>query len=226
MSVAHRPPSSLELRQDGATPTEASPSLPWTVVFMIQHNEALLRKVRRYARRISASVAEAGGIGGETYAEELVQDAITDTAAGVLTWDPSAATLESHLMSRIRSRGRDERRRALQVPHLSFDEPAEDEGESSTVLEEVEQTLCPPQHDADAEHARDRMKRLRALATADADLQGILDAIDDGAEGKAEILAATGLSERAYRNARVRLCRLGDQIFGPGPRGAQEERPS
>jgi hypothetical protein len=175
----------------------------------------MLRRVRRYAGRIAASVAEAGGLGGDDGAEELVQECLADTIAGDLTWDPAVATLESHLMSRIRARGRDERRRARQHPHASMDEACDEGEDGATVLEEVEEALGQRQRQRDTteDHARRRMLQLREHAAEDPDLRAILDAVDEGAEGKAEILAATGLPENAYRNARLRLRRLGDRIL-------------
>ena len=192
-----------------ATPAVGHPNKSWRAMFDEQCHDEMLRRVRRYARRVASSVAEAGGLGGEACAEELVQDCLTDTIAGLLVWDPAIATLEHHLMSRIRSRGRDERHRALQNPHWSIDVSPDEDDSSSSALDEAEQALILSQDEAAERYASARLALMREHAASDSNVREILEAVDNGAEGKAEILVASGLSEKAYRNARLRLRRLG-----------------
>lgn len=193
-----------------ATPAVGEPSKSWGAMFGEQCNVEMLRRVRRYARRVASSIAEAGGLGGESCADELLQDCVTDTISGVLIWDPATTALEHHLMARIRSRGRDERHRVLQHPHRSID-AIDSEEENSPTLAEADQALISSQDEAAKRYATARLALMREQAAADPDLQAILDAVEQGAEGKAEILAASGLTEKAYRNARLRLRRLGDR---------------
>jgi hypothetical protein len=199
-----------------ATPAVGEPSKSWGAMFDEQCSVEMLRRVRRYARRVASSIAEAGGLGGESCADELLQDCVTDTISGVLVWDPAITMLEHHLMARIRSRGRDERHRVLQHPHRSID-AVDGEGEDSAALDEAEQALLSSRDEAAERYATARLALMREHAATDPDLQAILDAADNGAEGKAEILAASGLTEKAYRNARLRLRRLGDRALSGIP---------
>lgn len=195
----------------------------WKRAFVEQYRENRER-VQRYARRVARSVANAGGSGGDYYADELLQDALGDTVAGVLRWDPAVTTLELHLISRIRSRARDERRRLRSVRHESIDEDPGDEDEGVSVIDEMEGALAAPAEGAAVEHARGRLALLAEKTHDDPELHAVLEAIADGAEGRDQILSATGLSGKDYRNARVRLSRLGDDLFGPARRVQRRRR--
>ena len=215
--------------REEATPPADEPSRAWGTMFAAQCTGDMLRRVRRYAHRIASSVAEVGGIGGEACAEELLQDCIADTLSGVLVWDPAVVTLESYLMSRIRSRGRDERHRVLKLPHASIDVSPDEDDAGPSVLDEAEQALILGQDEAAERRARTFecrasacLTQVRDQADRDPDLRAVLDAVDRGAEGKSEILAASGLSDKAYRNARLRLRRLGDRLLADPP---QEDPP-
>ena len=182
-------------------------------LFTAQCTRELWERVGRYARRAAARVSELGGIGGDALGEELLQDALRDTLEGTLRWDPEAASLESHLVSRIRSRARDERRRAREAPLLSIDAPTEADSGESPVLQEAEAMLARQHNDDDrALRARRRSNR-RAVLADDPEAIAILDAIERGFTKKRDILRVTGLTERAYRNARDRF----SYLRGRGP---------
>lgn len=99
----------------GGPPTKQRLSGELLALFTAQCTHELWERVSRYARKAAARVCELGGNGGDALGEELLQDALRDTLEGTLRWDPEAASLESHLVSRIRSRARDER---LSFPHF------------------------------------------------------------------------------------------------------------
>src|SRR5262245_28626769 len=61
--------------------------------FRAQATEELTRRALRYARQRAALVRRAGRRIDSLYARELVQDALTDTWAGVLAWDPARRSL-------------------------------------------------------------------------------------------------------------------------------------
>jgi DNA-directed RNA polymerase specialized sigma24 family protein len=182
--------------------------------FKAQCDRELNNRVTRYARRLAAAVADLGGSGGDALAEDMVQEALLDTYRGVLRWDPAAASLEFHLTSRIRSRARDERRRAVAYPHVSLSTPAKEESEGPSFLEEAEAALS-VQQEAEARARRVRRRGvMKKLIAEDPDVRAILNAVEDGATTKADILRATGLSTREYRNARDRLGYMKRQITG------------
>lgn len=206
--------SAGDVRSEVASPPAAAPPRRQPLCgellarFTAQCTHELWERVGRYARKAAARVSELGGIGGDALGEELVQDAFRDTLDGTLRWDPEAASLESHLVSRIRSRARDERRRAREVPLLSLDAQTEADGVESPVLHEAEAMLA-RQHDDDDRTLRARRRNnRRAVLADDPEAIAILDAIERGYTKKRDILRVTGLTERAYRNARDRFSYL------------------
>lgn len=198
-----------------ATESPIAPLAPEVLEeFKGQCNRELIVRVTRYARRLAAAVADLGGSGGDALAEDLVQEALLDTQRGLLRWDPSAASLEFHLTSRIRSRARDERRRAVAYPHVSLSTPAKADTEGPSLLEEAEAVLT-VQQEAEARAQRVRRRgALKKLIAEDSDVREIVRAVEDGAKTKADILRVTGLSTREYRNARDRLQYLKRQMAG------------
>ena len=62
-------------------------------------------------------MAKSGRKVDDYYARELVQDAIGDTWAGKLRWDPKRCTLEHHLIRAIQSRADKHRKHARANPH-------------------------------------------------------------------------------------------------------------
>lgn len=183
-------------------------------------DSGLLARVRHYARKIAAAVSEAGGFGGDAYAEDLLQDALADTLAGVLRWDPEVATLESHLMSRIRSRGRDTRRRAVAYPHVSIDAPADEESDAPSPVEEAEAAWAVLEDQGQWSRSEEHLQHLFSLAAEDEEVWAVLTVLRTGNLGREDILRITGLSARAYRNARHRLAVMGRQV-AEGSRAAR-----
>jgi hypothetical protein len=111
-------------------------------------------------------------------------------------------------VSRIRSRARDERRRASEAPHVSIDAPTESDGGESCALHEAELMLASQHDDNDRARRARRRSNHRAVLADDPEAIAILDAIERGFTKKRDILRVTGLSERAYRNARDRFSYL------------------
>jgi hypothetical protein len=196
----------------GARPAFA-PTGAWLEAFDAQAAPAMLSRVRRFASKLAEAVVHAGGVGGAYYAHELVQDALGDTLTGLLRWNPDAVSLEGHLCSRIRSRARHARQAAASGRFASLDH--EPEGERGrAILADVETALSHRARGASTRsYAQRVMAHVRALAVADLDVLAILHAIESGAEDRVAILSATGLSAKAYRNARLRLCRLGRRVL-------------
>ena len=83
------------------------PDVAWIAAFEAEATALTLLQVRRFALRRGLGVPRAG-LSDAMYADELVQDALSDTIAGVVRWDPSRCRLASHLIGVIRSRSRNE----------------------------------------------------------------------------------------------------------------------
>lgn len=189
------------------------PSEGWINALEEQCTEEMLQHALRYARR------RARGVGphvSDDYSGELVQDALTDTASGVLRWDPSAKMLERHILDVIKMRTHYDRKRGRRFSHESLD-VLDVDGET-TMMAEVEAALLERSSEAPGNPialATERLAKLRQLATGDRTATRLLDALARGATSKADVLRLAELSNVAYVNARRRLRRLATQLSSP-----------
>jgi hypothetical protein len=189
------------------------PTDAWLEAFNTQCTEAMLKRLRRYALLLARCP------GGEqlgdltAYAEEVTQAVVTDVADGVLRWEPSARELEPYLTDVIRLRVRRDRKRAARYPHLSLD--AVPPRDRAPLLDEVDSQLASnasargDDHDADARRAMTAtLGRIRRLVAADPLALRFLDAFDQGAATRGEIMKVAGFTRAEYHNTRRRLARL------------------
>lgn len=91
---------------------------------------------------------------------------------------------------------------------MSIDAPAESDGGERSVLHEAEAMLARQHDDNDRARRARRRSNHRSVLADDPEAIAILDAIERGFTKKRDILRVTGLSERAYRNARDRFSYL------------------
>jgi hypothetical protein len=186
------------------------PSEDWTEAFDAQCTESM----RKRAKRIAARSAHSIGKGGHSnYANDLVQDVLSDTVLGVLHWDPDAKSFELHIRDAIWMRARRDRAHARRFPHESIDALTPD-GDSATMAE-ADAALLANAPCATAETvalAAEAMVELRKLASGDRPVLRLLDAFASGATSKADVMRVAKLSSAAYHNAHRRLARLVTQL--------------
>ena len=181
----------------------------WIDRFEQQATGELYAKATRYASARAAQIAKYGGAADESYVEDVVQSAFADTYLGTLAWAPSRSTLEAHVILAIKSRTRHDRAQAIKqrkraMRHVSFELH-----HNTATRSDVETSLAnEAEHDRDVRATAERaLATLRAIATDERadDVLILLDAYEAGAYSKPEVLAATTLTAKRYRNARARL---------------------
>jgi hypothetical protein len=148
------------------------------------------------------------GLSDPLYPAILVLDAIADTLDGVRTWNPERRPLRFHLMRVVNSRLSHDLERRRRRRHLPFHE-SEDSGES---LIEAEMSLrmddprSRPEGSLALAELRGRVyQELRTLAGDDADTLHLIATYADGAQDRAEVMAATGWTLGVFVNVRRRL---------------------
>ena len=149
--------------------------------------------------------------------KDLVLDAVGDTLAGDLTWDPGRVSLTLHVQSVIAARVRREIARQAKIPHLrmtgdldSGDGLDRVEAAASRVVAADEPTA--PERIAMRASSASALAALRRMVPGDADALAILDALDAECYKRDEIRDVTGLSIRAYDNAHRRLAALAAKL--------------
>src|ERR1044071_1478935 len=137
----------------------------WLEAFTAQCTNQLYEVARRFAARRAAVVARCGGVVDDYYVRELVANAISDTAAGILRWDPAAQSLEAHVLDAISRRANHDCSRALRYRHEAVD--LFDPEAPRALIEEVETRLAdsvPSLGSGPRPDRGERVNRLRELA--------------------------------------------------------------
>lgn len=189
----------------------------WHDAFTAQCTDRLYDVGRRFAARRAAMVARCGGMVDDYYVRELVANAISDTAAGILYWDPAVRSLEAHVLDAISQRANHDCSRALRYRHEAVD--FFDPETPRALVEEVEAKLAdavPGLRYVAERGPTERVTQIRELAGhEDAHVLLVLDAFEAGATTKSDVLHFTGLSDKEYRAAWKRLTRLAAKL-APG----------
>ena len=190
------------------------PTEEWLDEFTKQCTAAMRLDLREYAKRRAWGVGRAGGHVDDGYVDDLVADALADTLFGVVAWDHAVKPLYQHVEDTIRYRTRHDRKRAVRYQHKRIDAPTS-AAERHVTYGMVEASLRRDHGGETAEtaiFAQEVLAQIRALAAGDRDVLRYLDAIADGAHSRIEIMEATSMSSKAFRNARDRLGRLTEQL--------------
>lgn len=178
----------------------------WIEQFEIQATRELIEQANRYATKHARAMVR---VGGRIDPMDLVMGVLNDTFAGVLYWDPTGASLVTHVIVSIRRRARHLREHAARYRHeaIDCDHVAADLDDASVA--------AASQHEATEAArgvARETLDELRQLAQSDPDVLVVLDAYARDAFTPKEVMAATGLTKKRYRNARLRLDRMVDRL--------------
>ena len=177
---------------------EGWPPPTWRAQFKAQATEDMMEDVYGYVARRATWIQHQQGRRSPGLIRELIQDALGDTFAGIVRWDPSRYPLALHLKMVIRSRLSHEYERAEQFMHSSLVD-----------ADELEARSLDPSFDA---YVDEFAARLRHLAGDDDAVLAILDAYLDGITERAKICRATGLTKANYHNAHRRLKRLAEHL--------------
>jgi hypothetical protein len=191
------------------TPTEE-----WIEALAAQCTDAMRLHAKRYAARRLRGIGKLGVHVDDYAARELVQDALGDTLAGVVSWDPAAKSLQQHIEDTIQFRTRNARERAKKFRRQGVDVFGAS-SEQRAARAEVEGSMRLDHEDATAEScmfASEVLHQLRTLAANDLPVLRYLDAIARGARSREDIMHAAQLNAKAYRNVRGRLRRLAEQL--------------
>lgn len=170
-----------------------------------QTTEELMDQAQQYAQTRVILVRSAGIPVSKTYARELADDAHADTWSGDLPWDPSQCSLLVHLCHAIQYRTWAELRHMRRV-HLVLLHGSANVG---TTSREIEYALA---HATQAYNpallcaiSATACQELRHLIAHDHEASAVLECWEDGIMARDEVMGRTGLSGRAYEQARKRL---------------------
>ena len=197
----------------GKNDIKERPPESWRRAFEEQATEEAMASVYTYAASLARMIENATRRRDPLIAREMVLDAMADTFAGVVTWDPDRAPLAAHLCRVLRSRTSHELERTKNFVHVSLDDrdsPSHRSLETAT-SEAMEANEAVEEH-ACAARARDVVAGIRRLAAADPPVLQLLDAFEQGATERHDIMQVTGMTSGTYHNARRRLVRLASKL--------------
>lgn len=189
------------------TGVSEGPSPIWRAQFLAQATDDMMDDVCAYVAKRASWVEHQQGRRAPGLIREMVQDAIGDTFAGIVTWDPSRCPLALHLKSVVRSRLSHDLERVEQFAHVGMQDASE--SDVHNVMEAQAKPAADPTLD---EYVDEFYARLRELAPDDEPVLVLLDANMAGFVERAQVCRATGMTKAAYHNAHRRLKRLADNL--------------
>lgn len=159
-------------------------------------DDDVLDKVNGYTRK---RLLELGLPAEDVNVEELVQDAFSDTAGGVRTWNPSSVSVVTHLCGVVKNHTREMVRKAAQAPKDPLPEDVAAGGLSSPIDEEerlgVRDLL---------ENGRRLLSKM-AKERGDEQVEALLAAFELEITGPSEIAEMTDMTVPEVNNAKRRL---------------------
>lgn len=206
-------PSTPNKRRARGTDSEAqAPSTKtesWIDAFNAQCTRKLMKSLYCYTARLLSGARRVAA--DSAAALELVQAAILDMLNGPDHWDFAEHPLDLYLKTVIKRQVLADLRRAKRLPHVSIEELTA-EGQRPEP-EELEQALRDQRPDPrEVAHAWSAIDRLCRRAAGDGDVVALIYALANDRTSRAEVMAATGFSERRYRAALRRLNRIADEV--------------
>ena len=193
--------------ESAAVQAANGPSKAWRAAFDAQLTPDLMDDVTAYAAKRAGWIEQRTGRRDPGLIEEMVQDAIGDTFAAVVAWDPDRFPLSLHLKTVIRSRLSHEIERLEAYEHVDVTDTPEAE------LSEAMETASSTSARADLDrYADDFETRLRELAVDDDPVLRLIDCYRDGITERREVCRITKMSTTTYHNAHRRLKRLVENL--------------
>jgi hypothetical protein len=185
---------------------EEWPPPTWRAQFKAQANADMMDDVVGYVGKRAVWIEHRQGRRAPGLVREMIQDALGDTFAGIVKWDPARCSLALHLKTVVCSRLSHEFDRAEQFQHINVADAPECDvhdalaGDAKPVDLELDQ------------YVDQFEKRLRLLADGDEAVLALLDVYLEGITERGKVCRATGLTKAAYHNAHRRLKRLAENL--------------
>ncbi|MEJ7598477.1 MAG: hypothetical protein WKG01_11255 [Kofleriaceae bacterium] len=177
----------------------------WRAAFNSQATDDMMDDVAAYAA--FRARLHWGGRRDAGYYEELGMDALGDTFAGIVTWDPARCPLALHLKSVIRSRLSHQIERDEACQHVDIDDISEE-----AVSTAMERTTPRTSAAELASFGTEFVARLRVVAGADEPVLRLIDLYMNGVTERRDVCRIGGMTARTYHNAHRRLKRMVENL--------------
>lgn len=178
----------------------------WETAFLIQLTDAVAVSVGGFAKKRASWLERKTKRKDDQLWREFLQDALTDTWLGNVTWDPAKVPLDLHLKSVIRSRTAKLMKHLSKFPRVSAHAPPLELEREMSVVMEMERA---------SEQAIDLrtyvdgvVGALLSLAAHDEQVVAIVNCFARGLVDRRDVLRHTGMTPAEYHNARRRLLAL------------------
>jgi hypothetical protein len=190
-------------------PSDITKNEPLRAAFDKQAKPKLLDVLYRVTRARMVQYTSRNDDVNDADIDDMVMGVITDTLGGKLSWDYERKPLKNHLVDAIQYRVRDDAharwRETARVMLLDEETTDVSLGEGALAGAVV---VRPDETYALRRVADKLVAKVRALIAGDGDVELVFDAIvTERALDRADIMKETGLSPKAYKNARARLDR-------------------
>ena len=195
-------------RDNHDNPPKPSPELgpanaPWRALYKTQCTPEMFDDVVSYTAHRASWVEHQSGRRTPGVIADLVQDAVGDTWAGIVTWDPSRCSLAFHVKTVIRSRLSHEIERAEAYHHITTVELSEE-----ALHDAIETQQAPTISTELVNYADEFTARLVAAAGDDQEVLTLVELFRNGTTERRDVCRLGKMTATAYHNARRRLLRM------------------
>lgn len=193
-------------RADGCAPNPMH-TAEWLAAFGAQATQRTMDAVAAHVAKRATWIRAQQGDAAPHVINAMVSDALGDTFADVVTWNPLRCSLAIHLKSVIRTRLSHELERNEDHPHVDIETASEHEvneallnGGKTTPTKRL------------GRNVKEFTSRLRAAAADDLAVLTLIDLHLQDITERGQICHITGMKPGAYHNAFRRLKRLADKL--------------
>jgi hypothetical protein len=179
-----------------------------------QLTQSVMERVVKQTMQLVAQVEKKTPWRDQLGPDDRLHAAILKTLEGTRRWDPERVDLGGHLFGIVASDISHELEHGEQFAHLSLEQDEHHSREA--LLQETEETLarCAPNDNRGplASAWSLAMGALRDVARGEPDVLAILDAYEEGAFTKRDVMRIAKLKARAYGHAHARLVELAQTV--------------
>lgn len=194
--------------QSNTTSPQASNLILRRTDFDMQLTQQVMERVIKQTIALVAEIERKTPWRDQLGPDDRLHTAILKTLEGKRRWDPDRVNLGGHLFGVVSSDISSELKHAKNFRHVSVEDDSQDLVALRDEMEDVLARTSPANDESPRPAWSIAIEALREAASDERDVQALLDAYDQGAFDRRDVMRVAKLKARAYQRAFDRLVEL------------------